>query len=178
VTAPGIGYAAAVVLAAVFAVAAIGKLRDPEGTAADFDALGVPRPRTMALFVPLAELSVAALLLIVPAAGALGALVTLAFFTAFLVGRVRAGVRAPCACFGSNRRDPLSWVQIVRNVGLGALAAVALATDRPQRSSPADIAVVLALVAAAALGLRLARHRAGSATPPPHPGSGESTPNR
>lgn len=178
-TAPGIGYVAAVVVAAVFAISAIGKLRDPGGTASDFEALGVPRARVMALFVPVAELSIVALLLIVPPAGALGALVTLAFFTAFLVGRLRAGVHAPCACFGSTRRDPLSWVEITRNIGLTLLAAVALATDRPQRSTPAEIAVVLAVVAASLLGLRLARHRVRThlATPPIH-GSGEDTPSR
>ncbi len=158
-TVAGIGYTAAVVVAAVFAVAGVAKLRDPSGTAADFEALGLPRPRTMALFVPLAELAVVALLLIVPAAGAIGALVTLAFFTVFLVGRLRAGVKAPCACFGTARRDPLSWVEIGRNIGLAVLAALALSTDRPVRPTAGDIAVVASGVALAVLTLRLGRRR-------------------
>jgi hypothetical protein len=161
-TAAGIGYTAAVVVAAVFAVAAAVKLSDLTATASAFEALGVPRPPVAAAFVPVAELSVTALLLIVPAAGALGALVTLAFFTTFLVGRLRAGVRAPCACFGSARRDPLSAVEVARNVGLMVLAAVALAADRPARPTAADVAAVLVPVSLGALALRVARSRVGA----------------
>lgn len=158
-SASGIGYTAAVVLAAVFVVAALTKLREPLATARDFEGLGLPRARTMAVFVPVAELSVATLLLLVPPAGAIGALVTLAFFTTFLVGRLRAGVHAPCACFGSARRDPLSGLEVARNVGFAVLAAVALATDRPVRPSIADVAVVVVPVLVAALALRVARDR-------------------
>lgn len=158
-TASGIGYVAALVVAATFAVAASSKLRDPAGTARDFDALGLPRPRTFALFVPIAELSVVALLVIVPAGGAVGALVTLAFFTTFLLGRLRAGIVAPCACFGSARRDPLSGLEIARNLGLMGLAAAALATDRPVRPTALDVVVVGVPVALAVLALGTARRR-------------------
>jgi uncharacterized membrane protein YphA (DoxX/SURF4 family) len=169
VSVSGLGYTAAVVLAAVFAVAAAVKLHDLEGTAAAFDDLGVPRPRAMAAFVPLAELSVVALLLIVPPAGGIGALVTLAFFTTFLVGRLRAGVRAPCACFGSARRDPLSGIEIARNVGLGVLAAAALTTDRPVRPHLGDVALVVGSAVLVTVALdamrRRARQRAAGADP-------------
>lgn len=173
-TVAGIGYTAAVVVAAVFAVAGVAKLRHPAGTAADFEALGLPRARTMALFVPVAELSVVALLLIVPAAGAIGALVTLAFFTVFLVGRLRSGVHVPCACFGAARRDPLSWVEIARNIGLAVLAALALGTDRPVRPTAGDVAAVAAAVALGGLGLHLGRRQVlrrqrPSGTPAPGP---------
>jgi hypothetical protein len=158
-TAAGIGYTAAVVVAAVFAVAGAVKLSDVRATASAFEALGVPQPPVSAVFVPVAELSVTALLLLVPPVGAIGALVTLAFFTTFLVGRLRAGVRAPCACFGSARRDPLSAVEVVRNLGLMVLSGLALATDRPARPTAADLVVVLVPVSLAALGLRTARAR-------------------
>lgn len=158
-SATGIGYTAAVVVAVVFAVAGAVKLHDHPGTTDGFAELGVPRPRTMAMFVPLAELSVVALLLIVPPVGAIGALVTLAFFTTFLVGRLRAGVRAPCACFGSARRDPLSGVEVARNAGLMVLAALALATDRPARPSPSELVVVLVPILVAVLALRVLRRR-------------------
>jgi uncharacterized membrane protein YphA (DoxX/SURF4 family) len=163
-TAAGIGYTAAAVVAAVFAVAGAVKLSDVRATAAAFEALGVPRPPVSAVFVPVAELSITALLLLVPSAGALGALVTLAFFTTFLVGRLRAGVRAPCACFGSARRDPLSAVEVARNLGLMVLSVVALATDRPARPTAADLVVVLVPVALATLGLRVARARVRART--------------
>ena len=158
-TASGIGYVAAVVVAASFALAAVAKLRDLPGTLRDFEALGVPSSELFVRLVPLTELAVVALLLILPAGGGIAALVTLAFFTTFLVGRLRAGVRAPCACFGAASRAPLSGVEIVRNLGLMALAAMALAADRPTRPTVADLAAVLVPVAVASGLLHLARRR-------------------
>lgn len=142
----GIGYAAAVATAAIFAVAAIAKLRDVVATEREFSALGVPRPAFFARFVPIAELSIVVLLLIVPPAGAIAALVSLAFFTTFLIGRLRAGVRAPCACFGSARARPISAMNIVRNIALMSLAAASLMTEQPSRVSLGDAASVLGAI--------------------------------
>jgi uncharacterized membrane protein YphA (DoxX/SURF4 family) len=159
VTASGVGYVAAVVVAALFAAAAAAKLRDLRGTSVDFDRLGIPNPDVFARLVPLAELAVVALLLIVPAGGAIAALVTLAFFTTFLVGRLRAGVTAPCACFGAASKAPLSGIEIARNAGLMVLSAVALAATRPVRPSIADLVVVLVPTLAFAGVLHLLRGR-------------------
>lgn len=152
----GIGYAAAVALAAIFAIAAVAKLRDLSATERDFVGLGLPRASFFARFVPLAELSIVALLLIVPPAGAIAALVSLAFFTTFLIGRLRAGVRAPCACFGSSRAQPISVGDVARNLLLMGLAIVSLATDRPARISALDALVVLAVLLSAGGALHLA----------------------
>ena len=152
----GVGYAAAVALAAIFAIAAVAKLRDVSATERDFAGLGVPRASFFARFVPLAELSIVALLLIVPPAGAIAALVSLAFFTTFLIGRLRAGVRAPCACFGSSRAQPISVRDVIRNLLLMALAVVSLATDRPTAITPLDALAVLAVTAVAGGALHLA----------------------
>jgi hypothetical protein len=159
VTASGIGYTAAVVVAAVFAVAAVAKLRDLPSTITGFERLGVPQAQLFARMVPLAELAVVVLLLVVPPGGAIAALATLAFFTTFLVGRLRAGVDAPCACFGASATAPLSGIEIARNVGLMVLAGAALATDRPVRPSVGDLVVVLGPTAAAAGVLHLLRRR-------------------
>jgi len=157
---------AAVVVAAVFAAAAAAKLRDLRATATDFDRLGLPSPDVFARAVPLAEVGVVALLLIVPAGGAVAALVTLAFFTTFLVGRLRAGVTAPCACFGAASKAPLSGIEIARNGGLMVLSAVALAADRPVRPTAGDLAVVLVptLAVAGVLHLLRARREGASTT--------------
>jgi hypothetical protein len=162
VTASGIGYTAAVVVAAVFAVAAVAKLRDLARTVDDFERLGLPNAELFARVIPLAELAVAALLLIVPAGGGIAALVTLAFFTTFLVGRLRAGVRVPCACFGAASKAPLSGVEIARNVGLVVLAGASLAADRPVRPTAADLVVVLGATAVGAGALHLLRGRRGA----------------
>jgi len=158
-TAAGIGYCAAVVLAAIFATAAIAKLRDLRATLDQFTALGLPRPGVFTRIVPLAELSLVTLLLIVPAVGAIFAMITLAFFTTFLVSRVRAGVSAPCACFGATVSTPLSWVDVFRNVGLFLLAATALIATRPIRPSPIDVVITGTAVGVGAILLRICRHR-------------------
>jgi uncharacterized membrane protein YphA (DoxX/SURF4 family) len=156
VSSTGVGYAAAVALAAIFAIAAVAKLRDVSATERDFVGLGLPRASFFARFVPIAELSIVALLLIVPPAGAIAALVSLAFFTTFLIGRLRAGVRAPCACFGSSRAQPISVRDVIRNLLLMALAVVSLATDRPTAITPLDALAVLAVTAVAGGALHLA----------------------
>ena len=155
-TVSGLGYAAAVALAAIFAIAAVAKLRDISATERHIVGLGLPRASFFARFVPLAELSIVALLLIVPPAGALAALVSLAFFTTFLIGRLRAGVRAPCACFGSSRARPISARDVIRNLLLMALALVCLATDRPTAITLLDALAVVVVIAVAGGALHLA----------------------
>jgi uncharacterized membrane protein YphA (DoxX/SURF4 family) len=145
-----------VALAVIFALAATAKLRDLDTTERDFTALGVPRPAFFARFVPVAEFSIVVLLLIVPPAGAIAALVTLAFFTTFLIGRLRAGVRVPCACFGAAKTRPISSTDIVRNIGLMILAAVSLGTDRPSRITVVDLIVVVVAIGAGVGALRVA----------------------
>jgi hypothetical protein len=158
-TAAGVGYCAAVVLAALFATASVAKLRDLPATLEQFTALGLPRPGVFTRFVPLAELALVTLLLVVPAVGAIFAMVTLAFFTTFLIGRLRAGVTAPCACFGATVSTPLSRVDIVRNLMLMVLAGLALMASRPIAPPPVDLLAVLALMLVGSGLLALLRRR-------------------
>ena len=158
-TAAGVGYCAAVVLAALFATASVAKLRDLPATLEQFTALGLPRPGVFTRFVPLAELALVTLLLVVPAVGAIFAMVTLAFFTTFLIGRLRAGVTAPCACFGATVSTPLSRVDIVRNLMLMVLAGLALMASRPIAPPPVDLLAVLALMLVGSGLLTLLRRR-------------------
>jgi uncharacterized membrane protein YphA (DoxX/SURF4 family) len=158
-TAAGVGYCAAVVLAALFATASVAKLRDLPATLEQFTALGLPRPGVFTRFVPLAELALVTLLLVVPAVGAIFAIVTLAFFTTFLIGRLRAGVTAPCACFGATVSTPLSRVDIVRNLMLMVLAGLALMASRPIAPPPVDLLAVLALMLVGSGLLALLRRR-------------------
>lgn len=155
-SAQGIGYAAAAALAVVFAIAAIAKIRDLDATARDFEGLGLPRAVFFSRMVPLAEAAIVALLLILPAAGAIAAIVTLAFFTTFLIGRLRAGVHASCACFGASKPAPISALGIMRNFGLMMLGAAALAADRPTHISIGDALLVVIAVMLVGGGLRLA----------------------
>ncbi len=160
----GLPYLCALVLAAAFAVAALTKLADPAATARTFAALGVPRPWPMARAVPLVEALLAVGLVVAPGWAAVAGLVVLAGFTVFLAGRLRAGVRTPCGCFGSGK-DPLSWVDLARNGGLLLLAAVAVGADAPSVPSRSAVALGAATLVVAVAALRAARttarHTAG-----------------
>ncbi|MEX1218731.1 MAG: MauE/DoxX family redox-associated membrane protein [Acidimicrobiales bacterium] len=155
-SAAGVGYAAAVALAAIFAIAAVAKLRDVAATEREFLGLGLPRASFFARFIPLVELSIVLLLLIVPPAGAIAALISLAFFTTFLIGRLRAGVRAPCACFGAAKAKPISTLDVFRNLGMILLAILSLGTEKPTPISLLDALVVAGSIAAVGVLLRLA----------------------
>jgi uncharacterized membrane protein YphA (DoxX/SURF4 family) len=160
-TTDGLGYAAALLLAAIFVLAGASKLRDRDATVRSFRQLGVPGPDSAARLVPLPELAAAVLLVVVPAVGAIVALVLLALFTTFVVNRLRAGVDAPCACFGSTGGAPLSWLTLGRNALLAILAVMSLVTMQPVRPTWIDVLVVwgAAVLATVAMGV-VARRRA------------------
>ena len=155
----GLGYACAVLLAAVFVRAGAAKLARPAATGTTFAALGLPAAATVARGVPVVELVVSAALLAVPRVGAVAALVLLAVFSAVLARAVHAGLATPCNCFGSARADPVSSTDLVRNVLLATLALAALAASRPR--VPSLPAAVISLVAfgagVAALDVRRAK---------------------
>lgn len=122
-----VGNGAASALGAVLVVAGAIKLAAGERWLVQADGLGVEAP--VARAVPWAELVVGAATAtqVVEPWSAVAALVLLAAFTAFLVVRLRAGVRAPCACFGSLSARPMSWRDVARNAVLMGLALVAIA---------------------------------------------------
>lgn len=152
-SAAGVGYACAVLLAVVFVIAAVAKLRDRAATAVSFHDLGLPAAARFAAVVPAVELLVAALLVRVPFVGGLAAVTTLAFFTTFLVTRLRAGVTTPCSCFGQARREPLSPANIVGNAFLIVAACAATLATAPVTPALADLALV-----AAGIALQVAVH--------------------
>jgi thiol-disulfide isomerase/thioredoxin len=153
--------AARLVLAAVFAVAAAGKLADLEGSRRALAGFGVPSrlARPLGVLLPVAELAVALALL--PAATAraaviaAGALLVL-FVVAISAGMIR-GESPDCHCFGRIHSSPAGWSTLVRNGGLGALALfVALGADRG--AGPSGIAWIsrLSPAGAVAVGAALA----------------------
>jgi hypothetical protein len=118
---------ARLILAAVFAVAGVGKLLRREETAATLGSFGVGgRWRgPVAIGLPLAELAVAfGLLPAVSAAWAgAAAFLLLAAFTAGVVRVLRSGEEVDCNCFGQIAPSRVSGLTLVRNGGLLALAA-------------------------------------------------------
>lgn len=116
---------AAVVLAAVFAAAALAKLADPDETRLGFAALGLPQPDLLAWLIPVGELAVAGLLLLNRPWGSIVAFAALVGFTVFLVQLARSGHPAPCHCFGARLDRPVGYREVVRNLVLLGVALLA-----------------------------------------------------
>jgi hypothetical protein len=141
-----LGSAAALVLAGVFAWAAVGKASQPDATAADFRRLRVPAAHLSARTVPAVEAILAAALLLRPRAGAVVALLLLAAFRAVLVRARTAGVTRGCACFGPGGRTGILSTALLRNALLAAVAAVALSGVPGLAPLPALVATGAAAV--------------------------------
>lgn len=155
----GLGYACALVLAGVFVRAGVAKAVRPAETAAGFVALGVPASPVTARIVPVVELALAAILLAAPRAGGVAALVLLAAFTAFVGRTLRRGLAVPCNCFGAARAEPVSRVDLLRNLLLGGLAVAALLPSEPVLPEPGEALAALAAAGAGFAAFRAARGR-------------------
>jgi thiol-disulfide isomerase/thioredoxin len=121
---------ARLVLAAVFAVAAIGKMRDLDGSIAAVRGFGVPSrfARPIGLALPFVELLAAALLIPVTTA-LLGAIIAVALLIVFLGGIVnslRKGETPDCHCFGQFHSEPVGPPTVARNAGLLAIGVFIL----------------------------------------------------
>jgi uncharacterized membrane protein YphA (DoxX/SURF4 family) len=154
----GLPYLAALVLAAVFALAAAAKWRDLPGTARAMATFGLPRPWLVARIVPGVEAALALGLVLTPAASAVVALALLSAFTVLVVLRLRGGgAGTPCGCFGSWGRSTLSWVDVMRNGLLVVTALIAIAGDLPRRPGIGALALTLAVLAASGVVFRRLR---------------------
>lgn len=127
-------WVARLALAVVFAVAAIGKLRDLDGTRRAVVDLGIPNRHAggVTALLPLAELTAAVALLVplwsIQKAGVVLALVLLAGFSVAIARTLAAGRHPACHCFGARSTAPLGADSLVRNAALAVLALVVLFT--------------------------------------------------
>ena len=151
--------AAAVVLAVVLAVAAVGKLVHHRRTAAGFARLDLPATPVLAWAVPAVEAGVAVALLATPGWGGVAAFALLAGFTAYLASLVASGREVACGCFGSSGDRPVSRRDLARPALLLVAAALAATRDGPLVLEPAASAVAAAVAVSAATALRTGRNR-------------------
>ncbi|MCV7440788.1 thioredoxin family protein [Mycobacterium paraense] len=118
--------AARLLLAGMFAVAALTKLLDRGGARGAVTAFGVPR--AAAAFAGSAliagEFGVAALLLAEPRTGAVAALLALAGFSVVALVSLARGRAIECHCFGRLSSAPLGWPTLARNGCFAALAGL------------------------------------------------------
>ena len=140
----GLATLAATGLAAVLAVAAVGKIRRPATD--DFASLGLPAPRFLAAAVPPVELTIAAALVVTPRYGAVAAIPLLVAFTVVIAVALRSGRTVSCGCLGAVSTQPLSVTALVRNAGLITMALTATTIDRLVRPDLASLGTFLGFV--------------------------------
>ena len=116
---------AAIVLGAVFVVAAVSKMIAGTAWLAQARELGAPTPVATAL--PAVELALGALLVVGIGAPlvAIAAVALLVVFSVAIARQLVDGRHPPCACFGAWSQRPLGEGHLVRNAGLILLAVVA-----------------------------------------------------
>ncbi len=164
----GVALAARLLLAIVFAVAAVGKLLDLPGARGALAGFGLPERAVapVALLLPLAELG-AAIALVPRQSARWGAIAGLCLLLLFIAGIARAmsrGEAPDCHCFGQLASAPAGRRTLVRNAVL-ALPALLLVTYGPgegidewvSRRSAGELVAIGACLCAAILGALLVR---------------------
>ncbi len=141
------------VLAIVFVVSAVAKLRDRDGSREAVRGFGVPSPLVglVAGGLPFAELACAVLLVLPdPAAtvGAVASLVLLGAFTLAVVVNLVRGNRVDCHCFGSvGDQGEIGWHTVARNGVFLILAALSLVGAGSLESVPGVVREMSSVVA-------------------------------
>ncbi|MFT7599300.1 MAG: hypothetical protein ACI8TP_002229 [Acidimicrobiales bacterium] len=151
----GLASLAAVTLALVLAWAAAVKLARPDQTTTDFRQLGLPVPALLARLVPMGELAVAVTLVLSPGWGGVAGFVLLAAFSSWLYSVVRSGRVVSCGCFGSASTEPVSMVEVVRNLLLMALAATAVSISSLVRPDFPSVVLFTTLTMLGAVAVQL-----------------------
>ncbi|HEX6506145.1 MAG TPA: MauE/DoxX family redox-associated membrane protein, partial [Chloroflexota bacterium] len=125
---------ARLLLAAVFALAGIGKLADRAGSRKAMRDFGVPKSFAGpgAVVLPVAELLVAVALIPDVTAwwGALGAGVLLLAFISGIARSMVRGETPDCHCFGQIHSEPAGWRTLLRNVVLLTITALVVSQGR------------------------------------------------
>lgn len=147
-----VSVSARLLLAGVFAVAAVAKLMDRVGVRDTMRAFRVPAALVpgAAVALPLAEALLCASLLATPTArvGGVASAALLTVFTGGIVAALRRGERPDCNCFGQATSTPVGRGTLMRNgalIGLGIIIAAVSAPGLPTwlaERSAADLAAL------------------------------------
>ncbi len=125
------------ILFGVFALAGIGKLLDPVGSAKAMREFGTPDEfaKTFAIALPFAELVFAVCFLFVGMSwvGAIGALLLLLTFIGGMLWQISQGKAPDCHCFGQIHSEPVGKKSLIRNIIFALLALVLIAQGRERQ---------------------------------------------
>ena len=175
---PAVVWTARLVLAAVFAMAALAKLRAFDefvGVVHNYRVLPELLVRPVAYALPPFEAAIALALLLEPtrSVGAAGAAALLAVFAlAMAVNLARGRVEIDCGCFAATLRQRISWALVGRNVALMALAALAIPSSGVARALTwlDAVTIIAASSSAVLLYVVFTQLRSMALPAPPRPG--------
>ncbi len=121
-------------LSGVFALAGVGKLLDLEGSERAVKGFGVPDElaKPISIFLPVAEMVIAVLLLFVATSwiGAVLAAFLLFTFIGAMVVQMAKGNAPDCHCFGQIHSEPVGKASLIRNIGFAILALLLVSQGR------------------------------------------------
>ena len=145
----------------IFAVAAVGKMLDPEGSENSVKDFGMPETlaKPAAILLPVVEAAVAVLLLFPQTSwyGAVGAAVLMALFIAGMLYQISQGRSPHCHCFGEIHDAQVGVSSVIRNFVFLAAAAYLIYSGRefqgPQIGSDAGNILQSALLLAIFVGV-------------------------
>lgn len=169
---PTVVWSARLLLAVVFATAALGKLRALDeftGVVHNYRIPPEPLVRPTALVLPPFELLVALCLLLEPTrslAATAAAALLFVFALAMAINLVRGRVDIDCGCFAASLKQRIGWGLVGRNAVLIALALLAIPDGLAARSWSWLDVVTAAGATTTALLLYLAYTQLESLTPP------------
>ncbi len=122
------------ILAAIFALAGIGKLLDLKGSEKAVKAFGTPEEfaKFFAVGLPFAEIVFAVCLLFVETSwvGAIGAMILLLSFIGGMIWQLAQGNAPDCHCFGAIHSEPVSRKTLIRNIIFAVLAFVLILSGK------------------------------------------------
>lgn len=123
-----------IILAAIFALAGIGKMLDLEGSKKAVRDFGVPEmlAKPFSVGLPAVEIVVAILLLFTQSAwfGAIAGFLLLAIFIGGMAFQMAKGKTPDCHCFGAIHSEPVSPKGVIRNAIFAMLTLVLIVSGR------------------------------------------------
>ncbi len=126
-------------LAAIFAVAGVGKLLDLEGSEKAVKAFGTPEEfaKFFSIALPFAEIVFALCLLFTSTSwvGAIGATLLLLTFIGGMISQIAQGNAPDCHCFGAIHSEPVSKKSLIRNIIFAILSLFLVAQGRGGQGS-------------------------------------------